>query len=282
MRQEVFQYRDGTSNQIQHFADQPGTQPLLVIMPALGVRASYYPRFAERLVEEGFQVASVDWRGLGESSIRPSRKVNYSYETLVQDLREVLLHLREQYPGAPVILLGHSLGGQIGLLCAGRYPELFDGMMLVASCSVYYKSYDAKVKYQVLLGTRLFRLTNLLFGYHPGKYLGFGGREARGVIRDWCFNGLDGRYILYESDFDYEAALTKLKLPTLAVTVEGDELAPKPATEHLLGKMASDAPVQFESYTQKAAGSKLNHFSWVKQYEALIPILSGWLARYSS
>ncbi|MEL7340148.1 MAG: hypothetical protein AAGM67_06650, partial [Bacteroidota bacterium] len=152
----------------------------------------------------------------------------------------------------------------------------------VASCSVYYKSYPPKMRFQISVASRVFKVTNFLFGYHPGKFLGFGGKEARGVIRDWCFNGLDGRYILHETDFDYEAALAKLCLPVLAITVEGDELAPKSATEHLLGKMTSDAPRQYESYTQKAAGNKLNHFNWVKQHEGLVPILSSWLAQFSA
>lgn len=274
MRPESFTFRDGSSNQLNHFGE---SGPLLLILPAMGVRASYYPLLAERLGEAGMQVVSVDFRGLGESNVRASRQVDFGYETLIQDLHEVVSHLKKTHPDTPLYLLGHSLGGQIGLLYAARYPQQFAGLSIVASCSVYYGSWSGMGRLRILFASNFFRLMSIVFGFHRGKSLGFGGREARTLMRDWWFNAVDGRYQPKGSEFDYEAALGELSTPTLALTIEGDDFAPLKATEHLLNKLSAQAPKTYQTYTQKAAGHKLNHFNWVKHSEGLMPILKHWI-----
>ncbi|MFK7922011.1 MAG: alpha/beta fold hydrolase [Bacteroidia bacterium] len=277
MRPESFTFRDGSTNQINHYTETASDRPLFLLLPAMGVRASYYPLFAERLVAAGVQVVSVDFRGLGESNVRASRQVDFGYETLIQDLKEVVDHLKKVYPQAPIYLLGHSLGGQIGLLYAARYPEGFDGVALVASCSVYAGSWQGFGKLRILFASRFFSLMSQILGFHHGKYLGFGGREARTVMRDWGFNAIDGRYQPKGSDFDYEAALGERLIPVLAINIEGDDFAPIKATQHLLNKLSSQAPKQYHLYTKEVAGHKLNHFNWVKYSEGLVPILQKWL-----
>ncbi len=120
-----------------------------------------------------------------------------------------------------------------------------------------------------------------IVGFHQGKYLGFGGREARTVMRDWGLNAIDGRYLPKGSDFDYEAALGKLSSPTLAINIEDDDFAPKKATEHLLSKLSSQAPKTYQTYTHEAAGVKLDHFNWVKHHKALVPMIADWIGERS-
>jgi len=280
MRPESFTFRDGSTNQINHYTETPSDRPLFLLLPAMGVRASYYPLFAERLVATGVQLVSVDYRGLGESNVRASRQVDFGYETLIQDLKEIVDHLKKVYPKAPIYLLGHSLGGQIGLLYAARYPQGFAGIAIVASCSVYAASWKSFGKLRILFASRFFLLMSRLLGYHHGKYLGFGGREARTVIADWCFNAWDGRYRPKDSDFDYETALGERLIPVLAINIEGDDFAPVKATQHLLNKLSPQAPKQYELYTQEAAGHKLNHFNWVKYSERLVPVLGDWVRAF--
>ncbi|MEL7531955.1 MAG: alpha/beta fold hydrolase [Bacteroidota bacterium] len=275
MRPESFTFRDGSSNQLNHLGEKG---PLVLLLPAMGVRASYYPLLAERLVAAAMQFVSVDYRGLGKSSERASRKVDFGYESLVQDLHEIVSHLKSTYPDRPLYLIGHSLGGQIGLLYAARYPQQFTGLAVIASCTVYYKSWSGIGRLRILFASQFFRLMSRIIGFHQGKYLGFGGREARTVMRDWGFNAMDGRYLPKGSKFDYEAAMAKLTTPALAITIEGDDFAPLKATEHLLNKLSPQAPKTYQTYTQTAAGHKLDHFNWVKHSEGLVPILKNWIA----
>ena len=58
-----------------------------------------------------------------------------------------------------------------------------------------------------------------MLGYVPGDRLGFGGTEARTLMRDWAHNGRTARYEPIGSDVNYESALRELQVDL--VTVEG-------------------------------------------------------------
>jgi pimeloyl-ACP methyl ester carboxylesterase len=81
--------------------------------------------FAPDLLEEGFQVIRVDLPGFGKSEVAPST----SMEEMAKAVRQVLEVLQ---PG-PVILLGHSMGGYVGLAMARMFPELLEGLGLFHS-----------------------------------------------------------------------------------------------------------------------------------------------------
>ncbi|KAK2504731.1 hypothetical protein MC885_007533 [Smutsia gigantea] len=50
-------------------------------------------------------------------------------------IRDVLQHvdiMQKDYPGLPVFLLGHSMGGAIAILTAAERPGHFSGMVLIS------------------------------------------------------------------------------------------------------------------------------------------------------
>ncbi|MEM6802505.1 MAG: alpha/beta fold hydrolase [Bacteroidota bacterium] len=231
------QHPDGARNEIHLYPSGKPHAPLILISPAMGLRASYYKTMAENFAKNGMDACTVDYRGTGLSSLRASRKVDFGYETLVADLREVVQKLKEQFPTKPLFLLGHSLGGQIGGLYTSRYPGELNGLILIAACTVYYKGWKEEGMGRVKIAVNLFPLLANIWGYFPGKRLGFGGREARTVLRDWGVNGKEGIYAPKGSTFDYEAALKKFDQPLLAMSLEGDDFAPKLAVAGLVHKL---------------------------------------------
>ncbi len=52
------------------------------------------------------------------------------YERFVEDLRCAAFAAREKWPGLPLILYAHSMGGGIGASLAAREPQLFDRLIL--------------------------------------------------------------------------------------------------------------------------------------------------------
>ena len=76
-------------------------------------------------------------------------------------------------------------------------------------------------------------------GALPGRRIGFGGQEARGVIRDWSRSGLSGRYAAAGVDVDLEAAMAALTLDAHAVVLERDWLGPLPSLRFLLSKRSA-------------------------------------------
>ncbi len=270
--------RDGSSTAITHFQASEESNTVIVIFPAMGIFASYYENLGSELAKNGFHAITADLRGNGKSSIRPSKKVDFGYAgQLDQEYTTVLNHVEAEFPDKRVLLLGHSLGGQLGCLMASRKTHKIDGLMLVACCSVYYKGWDGMARIRTLFGTQFLGLVSSIMGYLPGKQVGFGGLEARTVIKDWSRQARNGYYVLANDLTDYEAELAKLEIPVMAVSMQGDYLAPAKAVNHLLGKMKGANIEHLHLKKDDPRNDGYNHFNWAKKPTKLVGVVSEWI-----
>ncbi|MBW5425723.1 alpha/beta fold hydrolase [Streptomyces sp. BG9H] len=275
-------------------APGPPPAPAVLILPAMGTPARFYRRFARQLHGEGLTVLTADLRGQGEAAPRGGARGrgahDHGYRTIVEeDIPAVLAAIRAELgPEPPLYLLGHSLGGQLGLVHAalGATPGTgigigigigpgVDGVVLVATGSVWFRAYGPLRGPALLLGELLISATSTLLGRWPGTRLGFGGDQPRGVMRDWARQGRTGRYAAKGSALDYETALAALELPVLAVSVEHDTFAPAAALDHLLGKVPR-ARLTRRHYTEREAGGRLDHFAWTRSGGALAKQVAAW------
>lgn len=90
--------------------------PLLVLLHGWGDASASFQFLVDALARDWYVVAP-DWRGFGESEWtgRP-----YWFPDYLADLDALLGELS---PGAPVVLVGHSLGGNVACLYAGVRPQ---------------------------------------------------------------------------------------------------------------------------------------------------------------
>ncbi|HEY8472502.1 MAG TPA: alpha/beta fold hydrolase [Natronosporangium sp.] len=247
----------GTERIGLHRYDPPAdpAAPIVLCFPAMGVPARFYRPFAVALRDAGLAVVVADLRGTGASQPRPSRASRYGYAELVEDVGAVLAHLEPDRAGRPIVLLGHSLGGQACLLrLASAAEPAVAGLALVAVGLPYWRVYRRR-KLAVLAFTQAIGAVAAMLGVWPGW--GFGGRQARGVIRDWAYTARTGAFPPL-SGVDMEAALAEVRTPVLAISVEHDQYTPAPTVDHLVGKLTA-APVQREHYDGSA-----DHFSWAR------------------
>ncbi|MEV5817641.1 alpha/beta fold hydrolase [Micromonospora haikouensis] len=252
----------------------PGA-PVVVIWPAMGVRARYYRPFAAHLRAAGLAVVVADLRGTGESTPAPSRACRYGYAELASDVGAVLAALKPRLDGRPTILLGHSLGGQAALLHLALHGTgAVDGLALIAVGVPYWRNYPGPRRFGVLPYTQGIAATARLLGVWPGW--GFGGRQARGVIRDWAHTARAGRFPALDG-VDVEAALRTLDVPVLAVSVDDDQYTPHGTVDHLCGKLAA-ATVVRERLTAARAGAPLDHFTWVRASGPVAARVAAWAA----
>jgi predicted alpha/beta hydrolase len=200
--------------------------PVVLLLPAMGVPAGYYDPFAARLVEVGLDVLVADLRGTGVSTPRPGRASRYGYAELAGDVGAVLAGAPE-LAGRPVLLLGHSLGGHAAAahlaLTTGATGGLgggpsVRGLVLVASGVPNHRLYEGRRALSVRAAGWLIPAAAAVVGYWP-KVLGFGGSQARGVMRDWGRLARSGR-LPELAGVDVEAALAGVTLPVLGISAD--------------------------------------------------------------
>lgn len=273
---------DGSSTAITHFQPSEESSTVIVVFPAMGIFASYYEKLGSELAKNGFDAITADLRGNGKSSIRPSSKVDFGYaDQLDQEYTTVFSHIEAVFPNKRIFVLGHSLGGQLGCLMASRKTHRIDGIILVACCSVYYKGWDGMARIKTLFGTQFLGLVSSIMGYLPGKQVGFGGLEARTVIKDWSRQARNGDYVLSNDRRDYETKLAELEIPVLAVSFQGDHLAPPKAVDHLLGKLKRSKIEHLHLKKDGPRNDGYNHFNWAKKPTKLVGVVSEWITRNS-
>ncbi|GHJ45041.1 hypothetical protein Cs7R123_23830 [Catellatospora sp. TT07R-123] len=254
-----------------HPVDDPAA-PLVVVFPAMGVPGGYYKRFAVALNAAGLGVAVADLRGTGASTPAPSRSSRYGYPETVDDVAAVLDALAEHRAGRRTILLGHSLGGQACVMhLARRGPADVDGLVLIAVGLPYWRDYPRGQRLGVLAMTQTVGAVSALLRVWPGW--GFGGRQARGVIRDWAYSARWGRF---PATVCTPAQLAAIDVPALVVSVDNDRYTPRGVVDHLAA-LLSGAPVQREHLTSDQAGLALDHFVWVKAGAPLAARITAWL-----
>lgn len=253
--------------------------PVCIILPAMGVPASWYEPLAGTLVRQGLHAVAADLRGHAGSTLRASRSVDFGFHEMVTcDLPGLVAATARRLPGCPVYLLGHSLGGQLGTLYASLYPESVRGLILVATCSVYYRGWPFPKSLGLLLATQLARGIADVTGHFPGRTLGFGGREARTVMRDWAHNARTGRYEPANSPVNLESALSRMQTPVLAISLEGDQFAPPRAVRYLCDKLISTRVrhLHLDGWEMPDAGR--HHFRWVRHAGPIVRHIRRWMA----
>jgi pimeloyl-ACP methyl ester carboxylesterase len=97
----------------------PGRPPLLLMHGWMDVAASF--QFMVDALATDRYVVAADWRGFGLSDDAGSD--GYWFADYLGDLDALLDHPELGLAGAPVDLLGHSMGGNVVMLYAGIRPE---------------------------------------------------------------------------------------------------------------------------------------------------------------
>ncbi len=237
----------------------PKTPPraVIVVAPALGVRASYYRTLCEGLRKAGFATAAVDLPGLGESPVRARRGVDWGYDDVIAHYAEACRTIRALHPTTPLVLLGHSIGGQVGLMLSGTDVPGLAGVVIVASGCPWWQTWDGLEAWRIRAATWTCGALARTLGVFPGDKVGFGGRDAKTLIVQWAHAAQTGRYRL--GTFDGDALLARPGPPVLAIRVDGDAWVPERSMRLALDRMTA-RDVRAEVWKGAPYGG--NHNRW--------------------
>jgi acylglycerol lipase len=181
-----------------------------------------YGWVAEQLVARGYGVYAIDHRGHGRSG-GPRAYVDRLANTST-DLHQLSDLARERHPGAPLFLLGHSMGGLVALDYACRYQDELAGLVLSAPLAVLKVNGAAR-----LVSRALSRIAPRLPVY---KIDGTTVSRDPEVVRAYDSDPLNHRGMLpartigefTETTAELPERLAALRLPILTIYGTGDRL----------------------------------------------------------
>lgn len=257
--------------------------PLILVLPALGVAPGYYEPLMAGLREQlQAQVIALptpqpkNWRE------RLGGRVKYGYAELVRDACVSASELQSQHPGRPLLLLGHSLGGHVALLAATHLGDSLSGIMLVASGVPYWRVWPRQQRLPTWVAIATLRFLSWLLPWYPGDLLGFGGSQSRRLMRDWSLLARTGSMQGLRGLSAEVAALDRLALPLLSISVPGDLFAPASATDHLLlaCPRVKRSHVALDDTQLLALRPGRRHIAWIRRPDAVLREIKTWCQKH--
>jgi predicted alpha/beta hydrolase len=241
-----------------HVTTGNGPSAAVLLLPALGVPARKYFALADELAGRGLAAGVLDLRGQGDSRPHPSRDDRYGYAELTTDVSVAVAALRADAGVSRVVLLGHSLGGQLALIHTALFEPL--DVILVGVALPYWRDYSGPYRLALLPMSQTVAVIATALRVSPSW--SFGGAQSRGVMHDWAATARNGRWPAI-AGVDPLRRLGRVPFRLLAVHVQNDEYAPPAATKRLLVASAA-ADVETFGYAEDLAGASLDHFSWLR------------------
>jgi predicted alpha/beta hydrolase len=243
------------------------SRPVVIVNAATSVRCRYYHRFAAFLFNNGFDVIIYDYRGIGESKPQRLRGFDASWIDWGRlDFEGVLLDTVRSFPEQPVYIVAHSVGGLLlGLAPSNR---IVDRVFTVGAQFAYWRDYSRRARLRLLAKWHLaMPLLTRLFGYFPGKRLGWLEDTPRGVVRDWIQSRgrLEEKWRASPGYPDPKAMRRQfalLRAPTLALSVTDDEFGTVPAIERLLAYFTMSPRTHLCLSPESIGESAIGHFGF--------------------
>ena len=168
--EETHKAADGAEIYRQQWLPDHEPRGAVCLVHGLGEHSGRYSHLAQRFTDQGFAVFALDLRGHGKTS---GTRGDLRLPAAISDVGELLDQATTQFPGLPVFLYGHSLGGLITMTYTMQNHPDITGQIASAP------ALDSQLREQRVK----FALANLLGGIAPGIVIPTG-LDADGVSRD--------------------------------------------------------------------------------------------------
>jgi predicted alpha/beta hydrolase len=255
-----------------------GRSSVVVIASATGVKRRYYEKFARFLAGRGHDVVTFDYRGIGDSrprSLRGFQATMREWGSL--DLAGVLAAAADRAPGRSIVLVAHSVGGQ--LLGQAENNTVVERALFVGAQHGYWRHWS--VKRRTVLAPIWYGAIPIVaraMGYFPAPWFRLGEALPKGVALEWA-HWCTHRWAMPGAPNDARRELfRRLTIPIHAVSLSDDTFAPRPAVDALLA-FYERAEVTHEHVRPRDLGfDAIGHFGYFRAFVA--PVLWESAARW--
>ncbi|PNB73726.1 alpha/beta hydrolase [Pseudomonas sp. GW456-E7] len=257
-------------------------RPIVIINAATSVRCRHYSRFADYLFDHGFDVITYDYRGIGESRPASLKGLKASWTDWgALDFEAMLKRAQREFPGQPIDVVGHSFGGCAAGL--GASGHLIRRLVTVGAQFAYWRDYAPAHRWRMFAKWHvLMPLVTVIYGYFPGKRLGWLEDTPAGVVRDWSLSTAryekrsSGRAIGTTSG---QLPFADVTAQTLAISISDDPYGTVPAIERLLNYFTGSTNAHLRIHPEDIGEEEVGHFAFFRSpYQATLwPIALAWL-----
>jgi len=248
----------------QKFSSENDMKKTLIVSSATGVLQKFYSKFASFFATKGLVVYTFDYSGIGKSrsSISELKQNDVDLTDWGQnDQAAVVSFAKDQNPNAELILIVHSIGGQL----VGLNPDFhkLDKVIMVASQTGYWKYFKGmhKPKMWLFWNVAIPFLTTF-FGYFPAKKLGLFENLPKNMVYEWAKWGRQKEYMM--SFYDRETYFfDAIKIPMLFLSFPDDIFAPRKAVDWLSDQYKVARQTRIHYRTEKEE-KQPGHFDFFK------------------
>jgi predicted alpha/beta hydrolase len=262
-------------------------RPVVIVNAATSVRCRYYFRFAAFLFRHGCDAIVYDYRGIGESRPRALRGFRASWLDWGRlDFEAVLQYVALEFPGQPVDVVAHSIGGVV----IGLAPSnaTIRRIVTVGAQYAHWRDYASGRKLTMLWRWHvLMPALAILAGYVPARRLGWMEDTPKGVAFSWSRSKARfedtfrrGAFALGDAErAQLVAQFSAVRAPLLAISVTDDEFGTVPAIERLLRYFTGSALTHLRIAPRQIGQPAIGHFAFFHSRfeDSLWPIALAWL-----
>jgi len=172
-----------------HEAAQSEARGIIVVSHGLAEHSKRYAGFAAAMATRGYHVFAFDHRGHGETTAADAPIGRFARRDGVRQVIDDVSAVRDRavarYPGLPVIVFGHSMGGLIALNAAVTHPEKYDAVAVWNSN--FNPGVAGRAAQAILLAERALKGSDVPSGILPKLTFGTWGKSiaSRRTEFDW-------------------------------------------------------------------------------------------------
>lgn len=256
----------------------------IIISSATGVLQRYYHKFAAYFSELGYTVYAFDYSGIGKSNLNIAELKQNTIDLKAwgeNDQASVISYAKSQNPEHKIIVITHSIGGQI--LAFNKNIAQIDAIITVASQSGYWKHWKGFERFKMYtFWYVLIPTLTPLFGYFPAKKLKLFENLPKQMVYQWGSWGKNEDYFLSKFKFD-DLQFKKFNKNLLALSFPKDEYASKASVDWLADQFVNAKLERQHIVAEDFGISDVGHFGFFRRKfkDSLWTMTHEWIEKHS-